>query len=185
MQIKQHSCPASLEQTPTSTSTTIWPILRTHKNSTPCYLSTALSPQTKNTVLQQILSWFVLFPLPPFPSQLQAPSAIAVCLPAWLSGSDPLPINFVLDKRPWISRFPRPRFCGSCRNVEFTITIKNSKYQYKWKGIGISWKILLPIGSMITSFAKCHEEINRRIAMGKDAFYKRKKLIRGKLNKNL
>src|SRR6218665_3470149 len=38
---------------------------------------------------------------------------------------------------------------------------------------------------MITSDAKCHVEIRRRIAMGKDAFYKRKELLRGKLNKNL
>jgi len=40
-----------------------------------------------------------------------------------LSGSDPLPINFVLDKHPWMSWFPRLRFCGRCRNIEFTITI--------------------------------------------------------------
>src|SRR6218665_3211477 len=38
---------------------------------------------------------------------------------------------------------------------------------------------------MITSDAKCHVEIRRRIAMGKDAFYKRKELLRRKLNKNL
>ena len=41
------------------------------------------------------------------------------------------------------------------------------------------------LGSMITTDAKCHVEIKRRIAMGKDAFYKRKELMRGKLNKNL
>src|SRR6218665_341531 len=41
------------------------------------------------------------------------------------------------------------------------------------------------LGSMITSDAKCHVQIRRRIAMGKDAFYKRKELLRGKLNKNL
>jgi len=87
--------------------------------------------------LREILSWFVLFHLPSSPSQLQTPSTIAVtygtciivcfrltvCLPAWLSGSDPLPtIDFVLDKRLWISWFPWPRFCGRCRNIEFTIT---------------------------------------------------------------
>src|SRR6218665_1702252 len=38
---------------------------------------------------------------------------------------------------------------------------------------------------MITSDAKCHVEIRRGIAMGKDAFYKRKELLRGKLNKNM
>ena len=41
------------------------------------------------------------------------------------------------------------------------------------------------LGSMITTDARCHVEIKRRIAMGKDAFYKRKELMRGKLNKNL
>jgi len=37
---------------------------------------------------------------------------------------------------------------------------------------------------MITNDAKCHVEI-KKIAKGKDAFYKRRELIRGKLNKNL
>ena len=44
-----------------------------------------------------------------------------VCLPD--SGSDPLPSDFVLDKRLWISWFPRFRFFGRCRNLEFTIII--------------------------------------------------------------
>src|SRR6218665_1506950 len=47
-----------------------------------------------------------------------------------LSGSDPLPIDFVLDKRLRISWFPRLLFRGRCRYLEFTITIKlnpNSK----------------------------------------------------------
>ena len=35
------------------------------KYRTSCYLSTALSLQTENIVLQQILSWFILFSLPP------------------------------------------------------------------------------------------------------------------------
>ena len=39
------------------------------------------------------------------------------------------------------------------------------------------------LGSTITSDAKCHVKIRRRIAMGKDAFYKRKELHRGKLKK--
>ena len=38
---------------------------------------------------------------------------------------------------------------------------------------------------MITSDVKCHVEIRRRIAMWKDVFYKRKELLKGKLNKNL
>src|SRR6218665_3723247 len=62
---------------------------------------------------------------------------------------------------------------------------KKSKDQYRWKRIGTSWKILLPRKYIITSGAKSHVEIRRRIAMGKDAFYKRKELFRGKLNKNL
>jgi len=33
------------------------------------------------------------------------------------------------------------------------------------------------LGSMITSDAKCHVEIRRRIAMGKDAFYKRRNYL--------
>ena len=41
------------------------------------------------------------------------------------------------------------------------------------------------LGSTITEDAKCHVEIKRRIAMGKDAFYKRGELLRGRLNKNL
>ena len=38
---------------------------------------------------------------------------------------------------------------------------------------------------MVTQDAKCHTEIRRRINIGKDAFYKRKELLRGKLNRNL
>ena len=40
-------------------------------------------------------------------------------------------------------------------------------------------------GRIITNDAKYHVEIKRRIAMRKDAFYKRKELMRGKRNKNL
>jgi len=40
-----------------------------------------------------------------------------------LSGSDPLPIDFVLDKRLWISWFPRFRYCGRRRNFKFRINI--------------------------------------------------------------
>jgi len=38
---------------------------------------------------------------------------------------------------------------------------------------------------MITNDAKCNVGIKKRITMGNDAFYKRKELMRGKLNKNL
>jgi len=41
------------------------------------------------------------------------------------------------------------------------------------------------LGSLISSDAKCHKEIRRRIAMGKEAFTKRKELLRGGLNRHL
>ena len=41
------------------------------------------------------------------------------------------------------------------------------------------------LGSMITEDCKCQIEIRRRIAMGKEAFNKRGKLLRGKLNHDL
>lgn len=40
-------------------------------------------------------------------------------------------------------------------------------------------------GCMITNDAHWHAKIKRRIAIGRDAFYKGKELIRGKLNNNL
>src|SRR6218665_1712536 len=36
---------------------------------------------------------------------------------------DHLPIDFVLNKRLRISRFPRLCFCRRCSNLEFTVTI--------------------------------------------------------------
>ena len=76
--------------------------------------------QSTNPILIQRL-------LPHSPSQLQIPSTIAVWLSSCLpdSGSDPLPIDFILDWRLWISWFPRLRFCERCRNLEFTLTITN------------------------------------------------------------
>ena len=66
-------------------------------------------------------------------------SHLNVCLPD--SGSDPLPINFVLDKRLWIRWFPQPRFCGRCRNLEFTITITNVLWAFesavRWQCTGL------------------------------------------------
>jgi len=38
------------------------------------------------------------------------------------------------------------------------------------------------LGSLISSDAKCHKEIKKRIAMGKKAFTKRKELLKGGLN---
>ena len=36
------------------------------------------------------------------------------------------------------------------------------------------------LGSVITEDCKCHEEVKRRIAIGKEAFSKREELLRGK-----
>ena len=41
------------------------------------------------------------------------------------------------------------------------------------------------MGSEITEDAKCHEEIKKRIAMGKDAFMRRRELLRRGLDRNL
>jgi len=41
------------------------------------------------------------------------------------------------------------------------------------------------LGSMVTNDARCHVEIKRRIAMEKNAFYKRGELLRGSLNMKL
>ena len=76
-------------------------------------------------------------------------------------------------------------------NIKKTKIMRISKGQVKTVNIILDGKELEQVGafcylgSMITNDAKCHVEIKRRIAMGKDAFYKRKELMRGKLNKNL
>ena len=44
----------------------------------------------------------------------------------------PLPNDFVLVKRLWISWFPQLRFCGRSRNLEFTSTITNLSEQDVW-----------------------------------------------------
>ena len=41
------------------------------------------------------------------------------------------------------------------------------------------------LGSLITEDARCQSEIRRRIAMGKEAFYQRRELMRSSLNKEL
>ena len=41
------------------------------------------------------------------------------------------------------------------------------------------------LGSLITTDARCNKEIRRRIAIAKEAFYKRKELMQSKLNLNL
>jgi len=41
------------------------------------------------------------------------------------------------------------------------------------------------LGSLISSDAKCYKEIKKRIAMGKEAFTKRKELLKGRLNRDI
>ena len=41
------------------------------------------------------------------------------------------------------------------------------------------------LGSLISSDAKCHKEIKKRIVMGKEAFTKRKELLKGGLNRDI
>src|SRR6218665_2870860 len=41
------------------------------------------------------------------------------------------------------------------------------------------------LGSMISDNARCHREIKRRIAMGKEAFYRKKELLRRGLKRCL
>lgn len=41
------------------------------------------------------------------------------------------------------------------------------------------------LGSLISEDAKCHKEIKKRIAMGKEAFTKRKELLKGGLNRDI
>ena len=104
-----------------------WPILRAHSNLSPCHLLTALSLQNwkhcslANAILIRRLPYTIL---PVSTSCTIHHSRLTVCLPAWLSGSWPLPIDCVLVKRLWISWYLRLRLCGRSRNLEFTITIR-------------------------------------------------------------
>ena len=41
------------------------------------------------------------------------------------------------------------------------------------------------LGSLISSYAKCHKEIKKNIAMGKEAFTKRMELLKGGLNRDI
>jgi len=80
----------------------------------------AIFPQLFHS--KQILSIFTLFSYLPPVSTLNIihHSRLTVCLT--VSGSDPLPIDFISDNRLWLSWFLRLRFSGRCRNLEFTIT---------------------------------------------------------------
>src|SRR6218665_685030 len=44
---------------------------------------------------------------------------------------------------------------------------------------------ILLLGSLISSDAKCHKELKKRIAMGKEPFTKRKELLKGELNRDI
>jgi hypothetical protein len=77
------------------------------------------------------------------------------------------------------------------------INIKKTKVMRIGKKQGDDWVITISgaplekvsefsyLGSLITEDAKCHKEIRRRIAMGKEAFVKRRELMRGSLNRDL
>ena len=122
-------CPISVEQTPASITTTIYE--RIHIR-TYTYELTKISPlaipqfftpnwkhcSSKNPVL--------IHPLLPPSLPVSIPNTIHlgrlyVCLPNSL---DLWPLTYrLLDKRLWISWFPRLRSCERGRNLEFTITL--------------------------------------------------------------
>ena len=76
-------------------------------------------------------------------------------------------------------------------NIKKTKVMKISKGEETTVNIRIEGKEIEQVkefcylGSLITTDAKCHKEIRRRIAIGKEAFTKRRELLRGKLNRNL
>ena len=117
--MKLDSCPASLEQTPASIATNICPILRIHQTS-----SLASSPQLFHSKPKTLL---LNKSYPDSSSSSYLPPSITIHhsrLTVFLSDSldlYPLHIDVVLYRRLWISWFPRLRFCGRCRNLEFTI----------------------------------------------------------------
>src|SRR5678816_1970525 len=75
--------------------------------------------------------------------------------------------------------------------IEKTKVLKIRKGKEAVVRIHIGGKPIEPVkefcylGSMITTDAKCHREIKRRIVIGKEAFSNRRELLRGKLNRNL
>ena len=75
-------------------------------------------------------------------------------------------------------------------NVKKTKIMKISKYGGNMKIVINGTELeqvdeYVYLGSLITQDAKCHWEIRRRTAMGKEAFMQRKELLRGNLNINL
>jgi len=126
------------------------PILWTNLNLSPCQwlpsLHGSFTPNWKRCSLRNPIP---IHPLLPIFLPVSTPDTIhhssfwlSEYLRAWLSGSDPLPINFVSDKCLWTSWFPRLRFCGRCRNLEITVTIAcwrsrvascvSRQINYKW-----------------------------------------------------
>src|SRR6218665_2768210 len=72
-------------------------------------------------------------------------------------------------------------------NIKKTKVLKISKGKKTMVRINIGGKEIefCYLGSVITTDAKCHREIRRRIAIGKEAFSKRRELLRGKVNRTL
>ena len=99
--------------------------------------------------------------LPPSPTQLTSlpvstlntihHSRLTVCqaLRIW-----PAAYRFCFDKRLWISWFPRLRFCGHSRNLEFTITIS--------KGLGLIFVITVR-PTYITVFVGLDSSVGRAL----------------------
>src|ERR1700733_14325062 len=75
-------------------------------------------------------------------------------------------------------------------NIKKTKVMRTSKRRDKTIKITINGEEIEQLekfcylGSMVTNDARCHVEI-KRLAMGKDAFYKRGELLRGSLNMKL
>ena len=85
-------------------------------------LSTAFPSKLKTLVFNKSYPDSFSSPyLPPVSTQntIQNTVWLSTCPTPWIF--DPLPIDFLLDKRMWISWFPWLRLCGHCRNLEFTI----------------------------------------------------------------
>src|SRR6218665_984965 len=76
-------------------------------------------------------------------------------------------------------------------NIKKTKVLKISKEKQTMVRINIGGKEIEQVkefcylGSVITTDAKCHREIRRRITIGKEAFSKRRELLRGQVNRTL
>src|SRR6218665_1601977 len=76
-------------------------------------------------------------------------------------------------------------------NIKKTKVLKISKGKETMVRINIGGKEIEQVKefcylrSVITTDAKCHREIRRRVAIGKEAFSKRRQLLRGKVNRTL